>query len=58
MLCWHADEEIVRLLGEGAAPALLHDAGIPRVLDAFLDSQLYEEVQGVGPILPKQIKSS
>ena len=47
-------EEIVGLLGELAVAALLHDTRVPGVVDALLDGELHEEVQGILPVRPHE----
>ena len=57
MLSWEADEEVVRLFGELAVSAFLHDTRVPWIIDAFLNGELNEEVQGVLPIFPQKVQS-
>ena len=49
-------EEVVGFLGELAVAALLDDPRVPRVLDALMDGELHEEVQGVLPIGPREVQ--
>ena len=58
MLCRQTDKEIVSFLGESAVPTLFHYAGIPWVIDALLDSELYEEVQRVIALFLQQVERS
>ena len=55
MLCREAHEEIVRLLGELAVAAFLHDTRVPWIAGAILDGELHEEIQGVLPVSPEKV---
>ena len=46
MLSREAHEEIEGLLRELAVAAFLHDTRVPWIIDALLDGELNEEIQG------------
>ena len=47
------EQKVVRLRRQTPVSALFHDRRIPRILDALLNRELTEIVDGIGVIAPK-----